>query len=143
MRKSILSKRKYAAALKALSKTRDFTKISVTDICVECGLSRKGFYYHFADKFSLVAWILQHEFIDQSRRRRKRTPGRFSSFSVPIFIGKTSFIEKASKAVSGLRCALTWRSLSPPMPASSMKAPFRIRKRRIFSRRTAATLSRR
>lgn len=65
MRKSILSKRKYAAALKALSKTRDFTKISVTDICVECGLSRKGFYYHFADKFSLVAWILQHEFIDQ------------------------------------------------------------------------------
>lgn len=65
MRKSILSKRKYAAALKTLSKTRDFTKISVTDICAGCGLSRKGFYYHFADKFSLVAWILQHEFIDQ------------------------------------------------------------------------------
>ena len=62
MRKSILSKRKYAAALKTLSKTRDFTKISVTDICAGCGLSRKGFYYHFADKFLLVAWILQHEF---------------------------------------------------------------------------------
>lgn len=65
MKKSIKTKKKYAAALKSLTKERDFSKISVTDICAASELSRKGFYYHFNDKFGLVAWIFQYEFIDQ------------------------------------------------------------------------------
>lgn len=65
MKKSIKTKKKYASALKALAKEREFAKISVTDICIESELSRKGFYYHFTDKFGLVCWIFQHEFIDQ------------------------------------------------------------------------------
>ena len=65
MKKSIKTRKKYASALKSLAKEHEFAKISVTDICIASELSRKGFYYHFTDKFGLVAWIFEHEFIDQ------------------------------------------------------------------------------
>ena len=38
-------------------KGRDFERISVSDICDECGMNRKSFYYHFKDKYDLVNWI--------------------------------------------------------------------------------------
>ena len=44
-----------------------FTKISVGDICKNCGMSRKSFYYHFKDKEDLVNWIFEIEFIEHAR----------------------------------------------------------------------------
>lgn len=52
-----------AQALKSLMTRYPFTKISVGDICTECRMSRKSFYYHFQDKYDLVNWIFDTEFI--------------------------------------------------------------------------------
>lgn len=50
-------------ALKSLMVQRSFAKISVSDICEYCKMSRKSFYYHFQDKYDLMNWVFYTEFI--------------------------------------------------------------------------------
>lgn len=52
-----------AASMKKLMAQKPFAKISVGDICDDCGMNRKSFYYHFKDKYDLVNWIFYEEFI--------------------------------------------------------------------------------
>lgn len=49
--------------MKKLMRQRPFEKISVSDICNDCGINRKSFYYHFRDKYDLVNWIFYVGFI--------------------------------------------------------------------------------
>ena len=58
-----------AQSLKSLMEKRSFAKISVADLCENCGMSRKSFYYHFRDKYDLVHWIFQVEFIQTIQGR--------------------------------------------------------------------------
>ena len=60
---SNITKRALAQSLKELMACRPFAKISVADICQGCGMSRKSFYYHFQDKYALVHWIFDAEFV--------------------------------------------------------------------------------
>lgn len=53
-----------AQTFKTLMSERQFSKITVTDICDRCHMNRKSFYYHFRDKYDLVNWIFTTEFID-------------------------------------------------------------------------------
>lgn len=52
-----------ATAMKQLMAKEPFSKISVGDICQVCQMNRKSFYYHFRDKYDLVNWIFQTEFL--------------------------------------------------------------------------------
>lgn len=64
------TKNALAASMKRLMQQRPFEKISVSDICADCGINRKSFYYHFRDKYDLVNWIFYNGFmteIDLSR----------------------------------------------------------------------------
>ena len=54
MADSNITKRFLALTLKKLMETQSFEKISVSEICEVCGVSRKTFYYHFQDKYSLA-----------------------------------------------------------------------------------------
>ena len=63
MAHSNLTKKALASAMKELMQQRPFAKINVGDICDACGLGRKSFYYHFRDKYDLVNWIFETEFI--------------------------------------------------------------------------------
>lgn len=60
---SNITKRAFAFAMKELLKEEAFSKISVADICNRCEMSRKSFYYHFKDKYDLVNWIFDSEFL--------------------------------------------------------------------------------
>ena len=51
-------------ALKELLEEQSFEKISVSDICERCLMNRKSFYYHFKDKYDLVNWIFDTEFVE-------------------------------------------------------------------------------
>jgi len=51
-----------ATSLKNLMKVEQFSKISVGEICKECSMNRKSFYYHFKDKYDLMTWIFRSEF---------------------------------------------------------------------------------
>lgn len=63
MADSSLTKKALANALKELMKEKTFEKISISDICERCQMNRKSFYYHFIDKYDLVNWIFDTEFI--------------------------------------------------------------------------------
>ena len=63
MPESMITKHALAGALKGLMTKHPLEKITVGDICAVCGMSRKGFYYHFKDKYDLVNWIFYTEFV--------------------------------------------------------------------------------
>lgn len=64
MSASNITKNALALALKKLMEEKEFDQISVADICSECNLNRKSFYYHFKDKYDLVNWIFYTDFFE-------------------------------------------------------------------------------
>lgn len=62
MADSNITKKALANAMKELMEEKEFSKISVSDICDCCSMNRKSFYYHFRDKYDLVNWIFDVEF---------------------------------------------------------------------------------
>lgn len=70
---SNITKKALAQSLKELMRKQPFAKISVADICEGCGMSRKSFYYHFKDKYDLVNWIFDMEFIRSIQGRERET----------------------------------------------------------------------
>lgn len=61
---SNITKHALASALKELMEEIPFEKINVAQICEKCGMNRKSFYYHFKDKYDLVNWIFDTDFIE-------------------------------------------------------------------------------
>lgn len=59
------TKNALAASMKKLMRQKPFEKISVSDICNDCGINRKSFYYHFRDKYDLVNWIFYVGFMSE------------------------------------------------------------------------------
>ncbi len=55
------TKKKLAASLKKAMNEKPFSKISVSEIMLDSGLNRKTFYYHFADIYGLLRWMLEEE----------------------------------------------------------------------------------
>jgi AcrR family transcriptional regulator len=54
-----------ADRMKELMKTKSLDKIRVSEICESAEIERSTFYYHFKDKYDLVAWIF-FEFADRT-----------------------------------------------------------------------------
>ncbi len=67
MADSNITKRALAAALRELMEEVPFDKIQIAQICERCDMNRKSFYYHFKDKYDLVNWIFDTEFISLAR----------------------------------------------------------------------------
>lgn len=63
MADSNITKRALAASLRELMLEQPFEKINVAQICERCDMNRKSFYYHFKDKYDLLNWIFDTEFI--------------------------------------------------------------------------------
>ena len=68
MKRSELTKLQLADALKDLTNTMPFRKISVSHIADHAGMSRKSFYYHFKDKYDLVSFIFDSEFAEYRKQ---------------------------------------------------------------------------
>ena len=69
MADSNITKKALANALKELMEEMPFAKISISDICGKCNMNRKSFYYHFKDKYDLVNWIYDTEFIAVTHKK--------------------------------------------------------------------------
>lgn len=69
MADSLTTKKALASSLKELMKTEPLEKISIAEISEKCGLNRKSFYYHFEDKYDLVNWIFDTEFLAPASTR--------------------------------------------------------------------------
>ncbi len=87
MADSNITKQALAVSLRELMEEIPFDKINVSQICERCGMSRKSFYYHFKDKYDLVNWIFDTEFISLAS----------ASPSSASFQERWDFIEKACR----------------------------------------------
>lgn len=69
MADSNITKRALAAALKELMNEMPFSKIRISDICTKCDMNRKSFYYHFKDKYDLINWIFDTEYLAMASKK--------------------------------------------------------------------------
>lgn len=53
-----------ADKMRELMKHKSIDKIHVTEICKAAEIERPTFYYHFRDKYELVAWIFFHKAVE-------------------------------------------------------------------------------
>ena len=53
---SQITKRALVQSLKNLLQQKPLSKITISDITEDCGISRMTFYYHFKDIYDLVEW---------------------------------------------------------------------------------------
>ncbi len=56
------TKRLFAEGLEAMLSEIPLAKVRVNELCERCGAQRQAFYYHFRDKYDLVAWIFEQDF---------------------------------------------------------------------------------
>lgn len=56
-------KESFAGELEAMLGRMPLAKVRVKDLCARCGVERRVFYYHFKDKYDLVAWIYEHDYL--------------------------------------------------------------------------------
>lgn len=63
MKRAEQTKCQLVDALKDLTRSVPFSKITVSDIADRAGVSRKSFYYHFKDKYDLAAQMFRMEFL--------------------------------------------------------------------------------
>lgn len=61
------TKKAIASAFRELLASEPFEQIRVGDVCERAGRNRKSFYYHFKDKYDLVCWIFDTEFVTRLR----------------------------------------------------------------------------
>lgn len=52
----------FADELEAMMERMPLSKVRVRDLCERCGVERRVFYYHFKDKYDLVAWMFERDY---------------------------------------------------------------------------------
>lgn len=92
---SNITKKALAAAMKSLMAREPFAKISVGEICAECGMNRKSFYYHFRDKYDLVNWVFYTEFAEAVTVGGEDTTDRFLTDACHYFYENRLFYSNA------------------------------------------------
>lgn len=99
MADSNITKRALADAMKELMQRMPFEKINVAQICDLCSMNRKSFYYHFKDKYDLMNWIFDTEFIELITTEQINAPYderlEFIEFACEYFYKNRDFYRKA------------------------------------------------
>lgn len=138
MADSNITKRALATSLKELMAEQPFDKINVAQICERCNMNRKSFYYHFKDKYDLVNWIFDTEFLEllktrKSQCRIRRTLG-FYRKNLPVFLPEPLVLPQSP---ANQRAKLLQRSLPGVYSAAYRGAYFHLVRRgttrRIYS----------
>ena len=55
------TKKSLGQALKSVLRTKDISKISISEVTEKAGVNRKTFYYHFNDIYDLVRWTFEDD----------------------------------------------------------------------------------
>jgi AcrR family transcriptional regulator len=51
----------FADELEEMMSATPLSKVRVAELCGRCGVERRVFYYHFRDKYDLVAWMFERD----------------------------------------------------------------------------------
>lgn len=61
---SLKTMKAMAASLKRHMENKPLSRITISEICTDCGINRKTFYYHFQDIYALLRWMLDREAVE-------------------------------------------------------------------------------
>ncbi len=64
MKSSLRTKRLIVNTFTDMLKTTSLKDLHISDLCEKCDIDRKTFYYHFADKFDLIAWKIHQDWLN-------------------------------------------------------------------------------
>ncbi|MCD8338036.1 MAG: TetR/AcrR family transcriptional regulator C-terminal domain-containing protein [Lachnospiraceae bacterium] len=67
MPNSDFTKKALKSALWELVEEESFEKVTISQICDKCGMNRNSFYYHFKDKYDLINWIFDTDYIELAK----------------------------------------------------------------------------
>ena len=73
---SEVTKRALAESLRKMMGNKPLSKITVTDIAKDVGVSRMAFYYHFQDIYDLVDWICRED-VAEALEGKEMLPWQF------------------------------------------------------------------
>lgn len=103
MADSSITKAALGGALKKLVTEKPFEKIGIGEICDLCNMNRKSFYYHFHDKYELVIWIFENEFIENVKGQKYGNVWEMMSILCSYFYKNKSFYKKILQ-IDGQNC---------------------------------------
>lgn len=66
---SLKTKQALAQALKYAMGKKPLSKVTISELIQTCNINRNTFYYHFADIYDLLKWMLEQEAIEVVRKR--------------------------------------------------------------------------
>ena len=125
MADSGITKKALAEALKQLMEEMPFAKISVADICEKCDMNRKSFYYHFKDKYDLLNWIVDTEFLALTLKNTDRHDSWEKIYALFVYLYENqSFVRRAIAVEGQNSLAEHFRVLLEPMLIARMQAIF-------------------
>lgn len=58
---SLNTKHTLVDSLKKFMRKKPLSRITISEICNDCGMNRKTFYYHFEDINDMLRWMLEQE----------------------------------------------------------------------------------
>lgn len=121
MADSNITKRALATGMKELMREMPFSKISVSDICKKCDMNRKSFYYHFKDKYDLVNWIYDTEFIAVARHKHYKNTYEFIYDLCCYFYENRDFYRRALQVTGQNSFSEHFRELLLPIIENNLK----------------------
>lgn len=134
MADSNITKRALAAALKDLMRETPFEKISVGDICERCDMNRKSFYYHFRDKYDLVNWIFDMEFLAVAKKKEYEGTWEFLADICDFFYENREFYRRALCIEGQNSFSDHFRDLLLVIMAKSLPDIFHVEEVQVFQR---------
>lgn len=101
MAESGATKRAMADALKVLMQEHPLSGITVGDVCGQCRMNRKSFYYHFRDKYDLVTWVFRTDFFDAYLPNEDAAVSRDTLLCLCRFLAANKSFYRAALKVDG------------------------------------------
>ncbi|MFB8725888.1 TetR/AcrR family transcriptional regulator C-terminal domain-containing protein [Enterococcus casseliflavus] len=90
-----LSKQAFATALEQMVQTKPIEKIRVTHLSKVVGTTPQTFYYHFQDKYDLIAWIYLQDYIDIVKNHAEHFSPQQIVLMMAKFESRKTFYQKA------------------------------------------------
>ena len=90
-----------ADSFRELAVKKPVSKITVTGIAENCGMTPQTFYNHFADKYALIAWIYSTDMRNGLRSRSEEGWRSALAERVAYFARNRDFITNALRHTSG------------------------------------------
>lgn len=89
------TKKLFAETIQDMMRTTEVDKIRVKDLCERCGTDRQTFYYHFHDKYELIAWIFAQDYAEALSASAGKYPEEHAADTLRKIYAKRGFYRKA------------------------------------------------